>query len=302
MRLHDRAGRVVEAHHGAEADAARAVAHHAHLAAPLGHEPRGARLRVAGAGGSRGRVAPRASRGARPVAAGPHRRRAGVADRGRGTPRRRGGADPARPDGRGPRGPRHRRAHRERARRVEHGRGVRRGAEPGRGVVVARARRGAHPVHRGADRSPPARRVPTSRHDCWPSSSSSTSTAGRASSSRSTAAAAVELARTTGDVELLREVMMLRLVASAGSWDAAGRLELAEELLDLGPADELGGDGAVPPRVHPVGLRRPGRRRRRHPPQRRGGRRAAAQRPGDPAGLVAAPPGHATSTTRRTTA
>jgi tetratricopeptide (TPR) repeat protein len=51
---------------------------------------------------------------------------------------------------------------------------------------------------------------------------------------------AVELARTTGDVELLREVMMLRLVASAGSWDAAARLELAEELIALGPADELG--------------------------------------------------------------
>ena len=38
MRLHDRAGRLVEERHGAEADAAAEVAHHAHLAAPLGAE------------------------------------------------------------------------------------------------------------------------------------------------------------------------------------------------------------------------------------------------------------------------
>jgi hypothetical protein len=36
MRLHDRAGRVIEDLHAANADAAAAIAHHAHLAAPLG--------------------------------------------------------------------------------------------------------------------------------------------------------------------------------------------------------------------------------------------------------------------------
>ncbi|MET0998489.1 MAG: BTAD domain-containing putative transcriptional regulator, partial [Marmoricola sp.] len=36
MRLHDRAGRVIEDLHGDVADAAAAIAHHAHLAAPLG--------------------------------------------------------------------------------------------------------------------------------------------------------------------------------------------------------------------------------------------------------------------------
>ncbi len=38
MRLHDRAGRVVEQHQGQEADAGAAIAHHSHLAAPLGPE------------------------------------------------------------------------------------------------------------------------------------------------------------------------------------------------------------------------------------------------------------------------
>jgi DNA-binding SARP family transcriptional activator len=38
MRLHDRAGRVVEAHRGSEVDAAADIAHHTHLAAPLGPE------------------------------------------------------------------------------------------------------------------------------------------------------------------------------------------------------------------------------------------------------------------------
>ena len=49
----------------------------------------------------------------------------------------------------------------------------------------------------------------------------------------------VELARDVGDAQLLREVLMLRLVATAGSWDAAGRLALAEELLALEPEGEL---------------------------------------------------------------
>ena len=38
MRLHDRAGRVIEQHHADNADASAAIAHHAHLAAPLGAE------------------------------------------------------------------------------------------------------------------------------------------------------------------------------------------------------------------------------------------------------------------------
>lgn len=49
----------------------------------------------------------------------------------------------------------------------------------------------------------------------------------------------VELARRTDDVELLREVMTLRLIASAGSWDARGRLALAEELRSLEPEGEV---------------------------------------------------------------
>ena len=38
MRLHDRAGRVIEQRHADNADASAAIAHHAHLAAPLGAE------------------------------------------------------------------------------------------------------------------------------------------------------------------------------------------------------------------------------------------------------------------------
>ena len=38
MRLHDRAGRVIEQHHAENSDASAAIAHHAHLAAPLGAE------------------------------------------------------------------------------------------------------------------------------------------------------------------------------------------------------------------------------------------------------------------------
>ena len=38
MRLHDRAGRVIEQQHADNADASAAIAHHAHLAAPLGAE------------------------------------------------------------------------------------------------------------------------------------------------------------------------------------------------------------------------------------------------------------------------
>lgn len=49
----------------------------------------------------------------------------------------------------------------------------------------------------------------------------------------------VEVARRTGDLGLLREVMMLRLVASTGSWHRRERLALVEELLDLGPTGEL---------------------------------------------------------------
>ena len=44
---------------------------------------------------------------------------------------------------------------------------------------------------------------------------------------------AVQLARETGDVELLREVMMLRLIVSSGRWETAERLAIAEELLAL---------------------------------------------------------------------
>ncbi|MFQ6172065.1 BTAD domain-containing putative transcriptional regulator [Oryzobacter sp. R7] len=49
----------------------------------------------------------------------------------------------------------------------------------------------------------------------------------------------VELAREVGDVALLREVMMLRLVASTGSWHRQERLALVEELLGLAPTGEL---------------------------------------------------------------
>ena len=38
LRLHDRAGRVIEQHHADNSDASAAIAHHAHLAAPLGAE------------------------------------------------------------------------------------------------------------------------------------------------------------------------------------------------------------------------------------------------------------------------
>ncbi len=38
MRLHDRAGRIIEQHHANDADASAGIAHHAHLAAPLGAE------------------------------------------------------------------------------------------------------------------------------------------------------------------------------------------------------------------------------------------------------------------------
>lgn len=49
----------------------------------------------------------------------------------------------------------------------------------------------------------------------------------------------VELARRADDVGLLREVMTLRLIASSGSWDARGRLALAEELMSLDPEGEV---------------------------------------------------------------
>ena len=49
----------------------------------------------------------------------------------------------------------------------------------------------------------------------------------------------VELARRLDDAALLREVLMLRLVASTGGWDATGRLALVEELLGLRPEGEL---------------------------------------------------------------
>ncbi|HWM74114.1 MAG TPA: BTAD domain-containing putative transcriptional regulator, partial [Nocardioides sp.] len=49
----------------------------------------------------------------------------------------------------------------------------------------------------------------------------------------------VELARGVGDPALLREVLMLRLIGSTGSWDAGARRELVEELLGLAPDGEL---------------------------------------------------------------
>lgn len=49
----------------------------------------------------------------------------------------------------------------------------------------------------------------------------------------------VELARGVGDVPLLREVLMLRLIGSTGSWDAGARRALAMELLGLSLEGEL---------------------------------------------------------------
>ncbi len=49
----------------------------------------------------------------------------------------------------------------------------------------------------------------------------------------------VALARESGDLDLLRDVLMLRLIASTGSWQATERLALAEELLGLQPRREL---------------------------------------------------------------
>ncbi len=49
----------------------------------------------------------------------------------------------------------------------------------------------------------------------------------------------IELARSTGDTGLLREVLMLRLIASFGSWRSQDRLALVQELLGLEPQGEL---------------------------------------------------------------
>lgn len=50
--------------------------------------------------------------------------------------------------------------------------------------------------------------------------------------------ASIELARETGDQGLLREVLVLRLIVTSGSWDSAGRVAMAEELLALEPRGE----------------------------------------------------------------
>jgi DNA-binding SARP family transcriptional activator len=49
----------------------------------------------------------------------------------------------------------------------------------------------------------------------------------------------VALARESGDIDLLRDVLMLRLIASTGSWHATQRLAVVEELLALDPKGEL---------------------------------------------------------------
>ena len=239
MRLHDRAGRVVEEHHGAEADAVRAVAHHAHLAAPLGHAHADRACtwlaRAAAVAVSR-HAHPEAldlwqqvlsdAEPESPTAAEAHRGVAAALIRLGRMGEAHGALDTA----------------------------VRIASEHGEWGMVAESaavlsRAGAwswreHGVthtpfievlteavpHVGPDLQ--ARLLAILQLEYfygW--KSVIVEEYGRR---------AVELARTTGDVELLREVMMLRLVASAGSWDAAGRLELAEELIALGPADELG--------------------------------------------------------------
>jgi DNA-binding SARP family transcriptional activator len=50
----------------------------------------------------------------------------------------------------------------------------------------------------------------------------------------------VRLAREVGDPALLRDVLMLRIGASTGAWEAEERLGLVEELLALTPEGELG--------------------------------------------------------------
>jgi tetratricopeptide (TPR) repeat protein len=49
---------------------------------------------------------------------------------------------------------------------------------------------------------------------------------------------ALALARDLGDPDLLREVLMLRVVATTGAWDAENRLRWAREVLDLAPQGE----------------------------------------------------------------
>ena len=305
MRLHDQAGRLVERRRRADVDAVAEIAHHAHVAAPLGreHAERACAWLARAADVAVSRTRP--PRGPRPVAA------ASLSDAAPGSltaARRhrgdRGGTDPARPDGRGARRPRHRR----RRSRSEHGdwslvaeaAAVLIGA--GR-LVVARARCGAPAARRGADRGRCRTSTPRSQARLLAILQMEHFYAWRSDIVEEYGRRSVELARGVGDVALLREVLMLRLVAldrqlgrrwaparSARSCSRSGPTgELAvTALFHLGSAP--GGTAAT----RPVPTR----------PMRRCAEAAAASC-GTPASTSRSagggPPGHATSTTRRTT-
>jgi DNA-binding SARP family transcriptional activator len=239
MRLHDRAGRLIEQRRGAEADATAEIAHHAHLSAPLGaeHAERACDWLARAAVVATARHAhPEALELWQQV----------VAD-----------AEPASPAAaqahRGAAAALIRLGRTDEAHRVLDI-AVRIASELGDWTMVAESaavlsRSGAWSWREhGVEEAPfiellteaVAHVAPALQARLLAILQLEYSYGWKSATADEHGVRAVELARTTGDVELLREVMMLRLVASSGTWDTAARLELAEELVTLGPADELG--------------------------------------------------------------